>query len=62
MPDETPSMPAGPPTPPTPGEPKPLPHLEEEFGTAGKSLPPTKIVLLGVAAVVLVALIWAVVD
>ncbi|MBZ5719998.1 MAG: hypothetical protein LAO03_06415 [Acidobacteriia bacterium] len=39
-----------------------MPHLEEEFGTAGKSLPPTKIVLLGVAAVVLVALIWAVVQ
>jgi hypothetical protein len=62
MPDETPSMPVGPPAPSTPAEPKPLPHLGEEFDTANKNLPPAKIVLIGVAAVVLVAMIWAVVQ
>ena len=62
MPDETPSMPAPPPAPPAAMEPKPLPHLEEEFGTANKSLPPARIVLIGVAAVVVAALIWAVIQ
>jgi hypothetical protein len=62
MPDETLPGPATPPAPPASPEPKPLPHLEEEFGTANKTLPPTKIVLIGVAAVVIVALIWAVIQ
>ena len=59
MPDNTPSMPA-PPTPPPPSnEPKPLPHMGEEFGTAKKNLPPVKIVAIGVGVIVLTALIIA---
>lgn len=46
-------------TPSAPSEAKPLPHLEEEFGTAEKNLPPVKIVLIGVAVVVVVAVIVA---
>jgi hypothetical protein len=62
MPDQTPPTVPGPTPPRSPAQAKPLPHLGEEFGTAGKNLPPTRIVLIGVAAVVLVALIWAVVQ
>lgn len=40
-------------------EPKPLPHMGDEFGTAEKNLPPAKIVLIGVGVVVAVALIFA---
>jgi len=59
-----PSPPASPvqPSPAVPkdsAEAKPLPHMGEEFGTAAKNLPPVKIVLIGVAAVVLVALVFA---
>jgi hypothetical protein len=65
MPDETPSVPAAPPSTPAPAsrpQPHPLPHMGEEFGTARKNLPPVKIVLIGVAAIVVVALIVAVVQ
>lgn len=65
MPDETPSVPAPPPSTPAPAsrpQPHPLPHMGEEFGTARKNLPPVKIVLIGVAAIVVVALIVAVVQ
>jgi hypothetical protein len=59
MPEETPS--ASPASPQAPIKPlqHPLPHMAEEFGTARKSLPPVKIVAIGVAAIVLVALIVA---
>ena len=53
MPDEFPQ--ANPANPAKQPEAKPLPHLGEEYGTAEKNLPPVRIVLIGVAAVVLVA-------
>lgn len=65
MPEKTPSAPAAPPSPPAPPsrpQPHPLPHMGEEFGTARKNLPPIRIVLIGVAAIVVVALIVAVVQ
>ncbi|MBZ5706548.1 MAG: hypothetical protein LAN63_14445 [Acidobacteriia bacterium] len=65
MPEETPSTPAAPPRPPAPAsspQPHPLPHMGQEFGTGRKNLPPVKIVLIGVAAIVVVALIVAVVQ
>src|SRR5690348_16184579 len=62
MPEDTPSTPAAPATPPPPAEPAPLPHMGEEFGTARKNLPPVKIVGIGVAAIVAVALIFAFVQ
>jgi len=65
MPDETPSTPAAPPNPQAPAsppQPHPLPHMGEEFGTARKNLPPVKIVAIGVAAIVLVALLVAVIQ
>src|SRR5579863_8306201 len=65
MPDQTPVPP--PPTPPTPAttppaEPPAIPagptiHIGEEFGTAKKNLPPVKIVLIAVGAVLVVVLI-----
>jgi len=47
-----------PPANPSKSEPHPLPHMGEEFGTAEKNLPPTKLVLIviGVAVVVLAIL------
>ena len=57
MPEETPSSPAAPS--PTSTEPKTPFDIGEEFGTARKNLPPITIVLIGVAAVVLVASIFA---
>lgn len=45
-----------------PSEAKPLPHMGEEFGTAKKNLPPVKIVLIGVAVVVVAAVIAALVQ
>jgi hypothetical protein len=57
-------MPGKSPTPPSPSSPKPPAgpagptiHIAEEFGTAKKNLPPAKIVLLAVAAVLVVVLI-----
>ena len=63
MSEETPSRPAAPPpSQPDPG-PAPRPfHIGEEFGTPNKNLPPARIVLIGVAAVVLVALVIAFVQ
>lgn len=60
MPEQTP--PLTPPAPPSARQPHPLPHMGEEFGTAGKNLPPVKIVAIGVAAIVVVALIVAFVQ
>jgi len=54
MPEETPSGPDAPPSS-QPAAPRPF-HIGEEFGTPNKNLPPARIVLIGVAAVVLVAL------
>lgn len=38
----------------TPVAPHPLPHMGEEFGTAKKSLPPAKIILIAIAVLVAV--------
>lgn len=62
MPEEKPSAPTSPPRPPSPPQPHPLPHMGEEFGTGRKNLPPVKIVGIGVAAIVVVALIVAFVQ
>jgi hypothetical protein len=42
--------------------PKPLPHMGEEFGTAKKNLPPVKIILIGIAALIVVGGIIAFVQ
>jgi hypothetical protein len=61
MPEETPSAPS--PSPQSAPQPEGTPfHIGEEFGTARKSLPPAKIVLIGVIAVVVVAVFFAVVQ
>jgi len=64
MSEETPSSPAAPSSapPPSPDEPKIPFHIGEEFGTARKNLPPATIVMIGVAAVVLVAVIIALIQ
>ena len=54
-PPSSPTNPPGEPAAPvSASEAKPLPHMGEEFGTARKNLPPAKIVLIGVAAVLVV--------
>lgn len=59
MPDQTPAPPRE--TPPSPAPPSkpagPTINIGEEFGTAKKNLPPTKIVLIAVGAVLVVVLI-----
>jgi len=57
MPEDPPSTPA-PPAPP-PGTPF---NIAEEFGTRRKNLPPTRIVLIGVGLVVIVAVIFAAIQ
>lgn len=59
MPDQSPAPPPQTPPPPaTPAEPAgPTINIGEEFGTAKKNLPPVKIVLIAVGAVVVVVLI-----
>ncbi|MGO9084317.1 MAG: hypothetical protein ACLQBK_03755 [Candidatus Sulfotelmatobacter sp.] len=61
MPDETSGKPAPPPPPPAPTAPAtpagPTINIGEEYGTAKKNLPPAKIVLIAVAAVLVVVLI-----
>jgi len=59
MPDQSPAPPPQTPPPPaTPTEPAgPTINIGEEFGTAKKNLPPVKIVLIAVGAVVVVVLI-----
>jgi hypothetical protein len=59
MADQTPTPPpATPPQPPPPGVPAgPTINIGEEYGTAKKNLPPAKIVLIAVGAVVVVVLI-----
>ena len=59
MPDQSPAPPPEtPPVPATPTEPAgPTINIGEEFGTAKKNLPPVKIVLIAVGAVVVVVLI-----
>src|SRR6202521_5999797 len=59
MPDQT---PVPPPTPPAPAGPPAIPagptiHIGEEYGTAKRNLPPAKIVLIAVGAVLVVVLI-----
>jgi hypothetical protein len=56
MPDQTPTPPPNPPTPPT-APAGPTIRIGEEFGTAKKSLPPAKIVLIAIGAVLVVVLI-----
>ncbi len=56
MPDPTPAPPPKPPEPPAPPA-GPTIHIGEEFGTAKKNLPPVKIVLIAVGAVLVVVLI-----
>ena len=59
MPDQTPI----PPTPPAPAAPSgPTINIGEEYGTAKKNLPPAKIVLIAIAAVLVVVLIASVVK
>jgi hypothetical protein len=62
MPDQTPVPP--PPTPPSPAPPAapagPTINIGEEYGTAKKNLPPAKIVLIAIAAVLVVVLIASV--
>jgi hypothetical protein len=55
MPDETPSQPPANPAPPAPAG--PTINIGEEYGTAKKNLPPAKIVLIAVGAVLVVVLI-----
>lgn len=59
MPDQTPAPP--PQTPPSPAPPAapagPTINIGEEYGTAKKNLPPAKIVLIAVAAVIVIVLI-----
>ncbi len=56
MPDQTPATP--PPATPPPAAPKgPTINIGEEYGTARKNLPPAKIVLIAVGAVLVVVLI-----
>lgn len=59
MPDETPPPPAMNAPAPSPAQPTTKFDIGEEFGTAKKNLPPTKIVLIGVAILVVVAAIVA---
>src|SRR3984957_12116971 len=59
MPDQT---PVPPPTPPAPAGPPAIPagptiNIGEEYGTAKKNLPPVKILLIAVGAVLVVVLI-----
>jgi hypothetical protein len=56
MPDQTPAPPPKPPAPPSVPD-GPTIHIGEEFGTAKKNLPPVKIVLIAVGAVLVVILI-----
>jgi hypothetical protein len=61
MPEETPyTQPAQPQVEPSPAEPGTSFNIGEEFGTAKKNLPPTKIILIGVAAIAVIALIVSV--
>src|SRR5450432_2121559 len=53
MPDQTPAPPPNPPTPP-PVPAGPTIRIGEECGTAKKSLPPAKIVLIAIGAVIIV--------
>jgi len=56
MPEQTPTPPPNPPA--TPAAPAgPTIRIGEEFGTAKKSLPPAKIVLIAIAAVLVIVLI-----
>src|SRR5690349_24754255 len=60
MPDQTSVPPATPPTPQPGGQPVPAGptiNIGEEYGTAKKNLPPAKIVLIAVGAVLVVVLI-----
>ena len=58
MPEPTQPSAAKPPTPPAPPKPTgPTINIGEEFGTAKKNLPPAKIVLIAVGAVLVVVLI-----
>jgi hypothetical protein len=56
MPDETPASPPKPPKQPA-APPGPTINIGEEYGTAKKNLPPAKILLIAIAAVVVVVLI-----
>ncbi|MGB8065193.1 MAG: hypothetical protein WCF26_25125 [Candidatus Sulfotelmatobacter sp.] len=58
MPDQTPVPP--PQTPPPPAPAGPTINIGEEYGTAKKNLPPAKIVLIAIAAVLVVVLIASV--
>jgi hypothetical protein len=58
MPDQTPAPPPAPQAPASPTVPAgPIIHIGEEYGTAKKNLPPAKIVLIAVGAVLVVVLI-----
>jgi hypothetical protein len=61
MPDQTPAPPPQPPVPqpasPTPASKGPTINIGEEYGTAKKNLPPAKIVLIAIGAVLVIVLI-----
>jgi hypothetical protein len=57
MPDQTPVPPPPAPAAATPAPAGPTIHIGEEFGTAKRNLPPAKIVLITIGAVLLVVLI-----
>jgi hypothetical protein len=61
MPEESPQPPANVPTP-NPSQAVTSFHIGEEFGTAKKNLPPTRIVLIGVGIVLLIGAILAVLE
>ena len=57
MPDQSPAPPPVPPTPQTPAASGPTINIGDEFGTAKRNLPPMKIVLIGLAIVLVVGAI-----
>jgi hypothetical protein len=57
MPDQTPTPPPPPPVSTQPAAPGPTINIGEEFGTARKNLPPAKILLIAIGAVLVVVLI-----
>lgn len=59
MPDPTPATPPKPPAPPAPPK-GPTINIGEEYGTAKKNLPPAKIVLIAIGAVLVVVAIASV--
>ena len=63
MPEEKPPVPPTPPsTPTTPPESGTSFDISEEYGTAAKNLPPTKVVAIGIGLIVVIAVIVSLVQ